>query len=129
MKILVADDDRVLVAMLSGLLRPKGVTVLAAYDAMQAWMTTLKSDPDAIVLDLQMPGGTGMEVLRKLKTSARTSHIPVIVLSGSIDPKAVATVRELGADEYLPKPPDFDRLWQALCRLLGILLPSGPGTP
>jgi len=119
-KVLIADDDRVLVAMLSGRLQPKGVNVLVAYDAMQAWMASVKSDPDAIVLDVQMPGGTGMEVLRKLKSSAKTNHIPVIVLSGSIDAKAVETVRQLGADEYLPKPPDFEQLWKVLCRLLSV---------
>ena len=128
MKLLIADDDRVLVHMLSGRLRPKGVNVSVAYDAMQAWMMTVRTDPDVILLDIQMPGGTGMEVLRKLKMSAKTSHIPVIVLSGSIDAQAGETVKELGADEYLTKPPDFDRLWQLLCRLLGIPQPSESGS-
>ncbi len=129
MKILIADDDRVLVTMLSGRLRPKGVSILVAYDAMQAWMTAMRTDPDAILLDIQMPGGTGMEVLRRLKTSAKTSHIPVVVLSGSIDAKAVESMKELGADEYLPKPPDFDRLWQVLCHILSVPQQPGAGAP
>lgn len=118
MKILIADDDHVLVHMLTDRLRPKGVTVLTAFDAMQAWMATMRSSPDAVLLDIQMPGGTGMEVLRKLKASAKSSHIPVIVLSGSIDAKRAAEVRGLGAVEYLSKPLDFDRLWQVLCQVL-----------
>ena len=110
MKVLIADDDHVLVRMLTDRLRPKGITVFTAFDAMQAWMTTMRAAPDAVLLDIQMPGGTGMDVLRKLKASAKSSHIPVIVLSGSIDAKRVEEVEGLGAAEYLPKPLDFDRL-------------------
>jgi CheY-like chemotaxis protein len=88
MKILLADDDRVLTTLLSGRLRSRGVEVVVAHDAMQALMSAMRSPPDAIVLDIQMPGGTGIEALRKLKTSGKTSSIPVIVLSGCSNPAA-----------------------------------------
>ena len=119
MRILIADDDRVLVHMLSARLRARGLDTVAAYDAMQTWMAVQRQPIDAIVLDIQMPGGTGMEVLRKLKAFSKTSLIPVVVLSGSIDPQGVQTVKDLGADEFLPKPPDVDSLCKALSRLLG----------
>ena len=66
-----------------------------------------------------MPGGTGMLVLERLKASTRTSQIPVIVLSGSTDPDADASVRRLGADAFLSKPVDVDELLGALARVLG----------
>jgi CheY-like chemotaxis protein len=53
-----------------------------------------------------------------LKSSSKTSLIPVIVLSGSVDPADVQNVIDLGADEFLGKPPDFERLQGALTRLL-----------
>jgi CheY-like chemotaxis protein len=93
--------------------------VVAVYDAMQAIMTALRDPPDAILLDVSMPGGTGLQVLRQLKNSFKTNQVPIIVISGSIDPEMAATVKSLGADDYLPKPPDYAQLERSLARLLG----------
>jgi CheY-like chemotaxis protein len=98
MKILVADDDRVHVHLVSSRLRAKGFDIMIAFDARQAWMAATRSPIDAIVLDIQMPGGTGLEVLRKLKPSTKTCLLPVMVLSGSIDAQAIEAVKALGAD-------------------------------
>jgi len=122
MTILVADDDRVQTLMLFTRLKAKGFKVIVAYDAIQAWMAAIRTPPDVIILDIQMPGGTGIAVLNQLKSSPRTSEIPVIVLSGSIDPEMVPRVKGLGADAFLPKPVDLDRLFQTLASLLGATL-------
>ena len=66
MKVLFADDDRVLTHLLSSRLRAKGAETIVAHDAMQAFMSAMRSPPDVIVLDVQMPGGTGIEALKKL---------------------------------------------------------------
>lgn len=118
MKILIADDDRVLTHLLSSRLRAKGAETIIAHDAMQALMSAMRSPPDVIVLDIQMPGGTGIEALRKLKRSARTETIPVVVLSGSVAPDASEAVKALGAAEFLLKPVDPDALYQVLCAVL-----------
>ncbi|MCX5759970.1 MAG: response regulator [Gemmatimonadetes bacterium] len=118
--VLLADDDKVQTLMLSSLLRDKGYIVAAAYDATYTFMVAMKSPPDVIVLDIQMPGGTGIVVLERLKASSKTWQIPVIVLSGSTDPKAADTVKALGAAEYLAKPVDVDQLLAALARALGL---------
>ena len=119
MNILIADDDRVQTLMRSTRLKAKGFKVTVAYDAIQAWMAVIKTLPDVIVLDIQMPGGTGIAVLKQLKASTKTCQIPVIVLSGSIDPQSASTVKDLGADEYLAKPVDLDRLYNTLSSILG----------
>ncbi|MFQ5777357.1 MAG: response regulator [Terriglobia bacterium] len=124
--ILVADDDRVAVRLLSESLKALGFNVLVAYDAMQAWMTTQRATPAAIVLDVNMPGGSGLEVLRKLKRSAKTSTIPVLVVSGSAGADLLQEVQALGPDEFLPKPIDREHLRLTLCRLLGKPLGSPP---
>jgi DNA-binding response OmpR family regulator len=110
MMVLIADDDRVLTHVLSIRLKNAGYQTLVAYDAMQAIMMAMKQAPDAIVLDVNMPAGTGLQVLRQLKNSARTSSIPIIVVSGSADPDIAETVLSLGADEFLTKPPNIPRL-------------------
>jgi len=117
--VLIADDDRVLVHLLSSRLKARGFNINVAFDAMQAWMLTMRNPPAATILDVNMPGGTGFEVRRKLKASVKTNQIPVVVLSGSIDPQCAETVRDLGVDEFLPKPVDFDPLDRTLRRLLG----------
>lgn len=118
MKILLADDDRVLTHLLSTRLRAKGAEIIVAHDAMQALMIAMRSPPDVIVLDIQMPGGTGIEALRKLKCSARTSSIPVVVLSGSVAPDASEAVTALGAAQFLLKPVEPEALYEVLCRVL-----------
>jgi CheY-like chemotaxis protein len=118
-KALLADDDRVLTQVLSSRLRARGVETVVAHDAMQALMSAMRSPPDVIVLDIQMPGGTGIEVLKKLKLSAKTSMIPVVVLSGSVEAETAERVKALGAEQFLLKPIDPDRLFRALCTVLG----------
>ena len=126
MTVLVADDDRVQTLMLASRLKAKGFKVTAAYDAVQAWIAAIQTLPDMIILDIQMPGGTGIAVLKQLKSSTTTSQIPVIVLSGSIDPEIIPTVKDLGADEFLPKPVDLDELYRTLSRLLGTTTQAPP---
>ena len=119
MKVLIADDDRMLTHLLSSRLRAKGWTVDIAMDAMQVMMFAMRGKPDVITLDINMPGGTGLEALRKLRASVKTAQIPVLVLSGTIDPDAEARVAELGANGFIPKPADVDELHQRLLALTG----------
>ena len=116
--ILIADDDRVLAQLLSSRLSKANYSVVVSYDAMHAFMAALRLAPAAVILDINMPGGSGLEVLKRLKSSTKTSLIPVIVLSGSIDPADQKTVLDQGADEFFGKPPDFERLESALTRLI-----------
>jgi DNA-binding response OmpR family regulator len=120
MTILVADDDKVHVLMLTTLLKKRGFNVGVAYDGLAAWSTALRTQPDAIVLDIHMPAGTGFEVLRKLKLSTKTAQIPVVVLSGSVNAEEVVTIETLGAEEFLRKPADIDALLAAVGRHVNI---------
>ena len=122
--VLLADDDKVQTMMRSTQLRATGYSVAAAYDATYTFMVAMKSPPDVVVLDIQMPGGTGRAVLERLKGSSKTMQIPVVVLSGIHDPNVVSEVMALGAFEYLHKPVDVDVLDAALRRALN--LPAEP---
>jgi CheY-like chemotaxis protein len=120
MQILVADDDPVIARMLVAGLRTCGWQVQVAVDAMQAFMFALRNQPDAIVLDINMPGGTGLKTLGQLRASSKTAHIPVAVLTGLTDPTLAATVASLGAQAFLAKPVDPEKLLDALQRMLGV---------
>jgi CheY-like chemotaxis protein len=118
-KILVADDDRLMSQLVCAVVREAGHVPLAAFDAMQALMFAMRPPvPALIILDINMPGGTGLEALRKLKLSARTAPIPVIVLSGSSELDMPEQVKSLGADEFLSKPIDPEVLTLAIQRVL-----------
>jgi len=117
-RILVAEDDPVMVATLSGALKSRGYGVAIARDAMQAVMFAVQQQPNVILLDVNMPAGTGLGALKRLQASARTSSIPVLVVSGSTDLTLPATVRAEGAKGFFKKPVDLDALCARLEELL-----------
>ncbi len=117
-KILLADDDSVTLETLGAQLRGVGYQVVTAMDAMQAFMVAQRSAPDAVLLDIQMPGGTGLDTLKRLRTSTKTQAIPVIAISGLRDPEMGKRALALGAVEFFPKPVDFERLRATLNRLV-----------
>lgn len=116
-KILIADDDRILTHLVSSDLRSKGWAVEVANDSMQAFMFAVRSQPAAIVLDIHMPGGNGLDVLARLQRSSRTQQIPVVVVSGSWSHDEPGLVLELGASAFLEKPADPSLLHETLTRL------------
>ena len=85
---------------------------------MQAIMIALRNPPAAVLLEVNMPGGTGLQVLRQLRNSTKTNQVPIIVVSGSLDAETEKKVRELGADDYFRKPPDCDQLLGRIKQLL-----------
>ena len=119
MKVLIADDDRVHVRMVSNYLRQRGLEPTPVYDGMQTMMFARRTKPDVILLDISMPAGNGFEVLKNLKASSLTSQIPVVVVSGSVDTAAEGKVLEGGADAFVRKPADMSKLYEVICRVLG----------
>lgn len=119
MNVLIADDDKTFCQLLAAEMQSAGWRVTIASDAMQTIMFALRSQPDVIVLDIQMPGGTGIQALRKLKASSKTDKIPVVVVSGSTDPSMESSVLALGAARFIPKPIDISTIGQTLIDLSG----------
>lgn len=112
--VLLADDDKSLGLIVSAALKHRGWQVEIARDSMQAFMLALRNQPNAIVLDLRMPGGDGLDVLRRLASSHRTQQIPVVVVSGSTSARDRVDAMELGAAAFLSKPVNPDQLDEAL---------------
>ena len=85
------------------------VTCSSGTDAISHLQNHTSPLPDVIVTDLNMPGLTGLDVIRILKNDPRLHLIPVIVLSNSNDPRDVEQAYSLHANSYLVKAPDFGR--------------------
>jgi CheY-like chemotaxis protein len=105
-RILIADDSRVYVHLISGWLHDRGFKIILASDAIQAFVMSTKHRPDAVILDISMPGGSGIDVLKKLKLSTKTKHIPVLVITGNAGNEMRSLVKRLGAADLLEKPLD-----------------------
>ena len=102
-RILIADDDRELCALLADYLRREGLEVEAVHDG-EAALTRLRDPalrPELLILDVMLPGRDGLDTLRELRLQNR---LPVIMLSGRGEPVDRVVGLELGADDYLSKP-------------------------
>ena len=113
-KILVADDSRIYVHLISGWLQDRGFGVLVASDAIQAFVMATKHQPDIVILDISMPGGSGIDVLKKLKLSTKTKDIPVLVVTGNAGNEMRGLVKRLGAADLLEKPLDCAQFCEIL---------------
>jgi response regulator RpfG family c-di-GMP phosphodiesterase len=120
----VVDDDEALRALLRTTFEAVDVEVVEARDAESARERIDSDPPDAIVLDVSMPGMDGGALCARLKTSSRTRHIPVVMLTGS-DLATEATAAEVGADAFMLKPFSPLELLAVVERLAGGL----HGTP
>ncbi len=101
MKILLVDDDRELVDLLAFTLRRAGLTPLAAYDGPGALEGFEKEHPDLVVLDINLGGWDGLELLKEIRHRGQT---PVILLTGRHTEDDKVHGLEQGADDYLTKP-------------------------
>lgn len=102
--ILVIDDNESNRELLSRRLTREGHTVMTAEDGEKALATLDRSGADLVLLDLVMPGISGFEVLRRIKTAPRLRHIPVIMISAVDEIDSIVRCIELGAEDYLLKP-------------------------
>jgi DNA-binding response OmpR family regulator len=100
-KILLADDDEELGQLLGDFLEREGFSVDLATDGPSALKRIGESEYDALILDVMLPGRSGIEVLRELR---RDSRLPVLMLTALGEDIDRILGLELGADDYVPKP-------------------------
>ena len=112
--VLIAEDDVVMATVLSDFLRSRGFATLVSVDAMQTVMYALRSDPVLVLLDVNMPGGTGIHALQKLRANAKTATLPVIAISGNTDLGVKQKLYDLGVEVFLSKPVDLEMLHQRI---------------
>ena len=102
-KVLVVEDDQVMAGLLTDKLAKKEMEVSYAVNGESCFKEIEKSVPDIILLDLILPGTSGFDILKKIKSDERTKATPVIVLSNLGSREEIQKGLELGADAYLIK--------------------------
>jgi DNA-binding response OmpR family regulator len=103
-RVLLVDDDSRLSAMVGDYLRAGGFDVDAVGTLTAGRERLAAQGYDALVLDLMLPDGDGLDLCRELRHNARTRHLPLLMLTARGEPLDRIVGLELGADDYLPKP-------------------------
>lgn len=117
-RILVCDDDPLLLDLLEHRLTQKGFEVLRAETGTEALEAITEATPDAVVLDAMMPGMDGYDVLRRVRASERLRAIPVLMLTARKQQRDIVGALELGASDFMVKPFMPEELVVRLTRLL-----------
>jgi putative two-component system response regulator len=105
-RILVVDDEATMRRLLEKLLRMEGYDVLLASSGEQALAELFKHGADTVLLDMRMPGMTGLEVCRQIRNHPKTLHTPVVFITAVNDRELRRRGMEAGADDFLSKPFD-----------------------
>ena len=117
--VLVIDDDRATREILSDLLRDAGLDVVLASGGEEGCRLACENPPDAVLVDLFMPGWDGLEICRFLRAQPTLKQIPILLMTAHTDQEGLINPFHVGADDYISKPFDFDEL---LARVQGNLL-------
>jgi adenylate cyclase len=126
-RILVVEDESLILAMLAGILEAAGYEVLSARDGAEGLARARADQPDLILLDVMMPKLDGFKVARFLKSDRNYSHIPIVILTAKAGASDAELARQAGADCYLLKPVDADVLIEQVRRLLEGNPAAAPG--
>ncbi len=118
--VLIADDDQIFRQMVAKYLSEHGVKVTIASDGMQASMLAIRNAPDAVILDIRMPAGSGFEVLKRIRGSLKTSQVPVLAVSADLNGNLPFEAKQAGASAFMAKPIQLDQLFNKLCELMHI---------
>lgn len=122
-KILIVDDEIAIRDMIRMSLEMVGFSCLEAEDIRQAHTMIVDECPDVVLLDWMLPGGSGIELLRRLKRDPQTEAVPVIMLTAKTAEDNIVQGLEVGADDYLTKP--FPPR-QLIARIRALLRRSNP---
>jgi CheY-like chemotaxis protein len=126
-KILLADDSVTAQNMGRKILTDAGYEVITVNNGSAALKRVAEQKPDLIVLDVYMPGYSGLEVCQRLKDAPETSHVPILLTVGKLEPFKPEEARRVRADSYIVKPFEASELLTALSRLEDRIVPQAGG--
>lgn len=102
--ILIVDDDPVSLMALESLLTPWGLAVITLADPKQFWQVLLEISPDLLLLDLEMPMVSGLELCQVVRQDAKWGNLPILVVTAHTDAESLQAAFAAGADDFITKP-------------------------
>jgi DNA-binding response OmpR family regulator len=103
-KILLIEDEEDIAALIKLQAEISGYRLHVEVDGLNGFRAVEREKPDLVILDIMLPGQSGLDVCRKIKTNADLKDIPVIIISAKSEELDVVLGLELGADDYVAKP-------------------------
>jgi len=120
-KALVVDDDEELVELIRDVLEADGrFEVRVADNGFDAGMMVKEYHPDIIVLDVMLPDINGREVCQRVRGDSTLDDVKIICISGMVEADKVADLKDAGADDFVQKPFEVERLIERMCQLLDV---------
>ncbi|MFH1615953.1 MAG: response regulator [Planctomycetota bacterium] len=117
-RILVVDDEKDLVVMISKALKYQGYEVITANDGQEGLEKAKTEKPDLIVLDLMLPKINGYKVCGLLKKDTRYAKVPIILFTAKANAEDIELGKQVGADAYITKPYERDALLSKIEELI-----------
>ncbi len=118
-KVLIVDDDEELVELMVDVFARDGrFDIKAANNGFDAGMQVREFRPDLVVLDVMLPDINGKEVCQRVRSDDTLESVKIICISGMIEQDKVADIRAAGADDFMQKPFDVDKLLERCCEML-----------
>ncbi|MBE9125836.1 MULTISPECIES: response regulator transcription factor [unclassified Coleofasciculus] len=117
---LIVEDSMTDMQIFTSCLQQGGINVVSAYSGEEALSKINQHRPDIIVLDIVLPGRSGFEVCRDIKTAASTSNIPIVICSTKGGEMDKFWGMKQGADAYLAKPIDQDEFLRTIKQLIRV---------
>ena len=108
--ILVIDDDKNLVELMQQFLEGEGYTVFTALDGIHARPLAEEREPALIIMDVDMPFTNGIKALEQLRAGEKTSHIPVIMLTGVVSGSIYPIIEQMPRVSHMKKPVSLEDL-------------------
>jgi CheY-like chemotaxis protein len=125
MQIMMVDDDRAMLDMYGIALERNGLRVFKVWDSAEAVQKLEDLVPDLFILDVMMPGITGIELCRLIRAMPHLNEKPILMLSANLDPKMIDECLQAGASDYAQKPIQLKDLISTIRRLAA---PNSPAT-
>ncbi|MEX1224736.1 MAG: response regulator [Pirellulales bacterium] len=120
-KILVVDDDVELVELITDVLDRDGrFEVRSVNNGFDAGIMTKEYSPDLIVLDVMLPDINGKDVCQRIRSDKTLDSVKIVCISGMVEEDKVDELKEAGANDFMRKPFEVDRLIDRICALLDV---------
>ena len=116
--ILIVEDNEKNMKLARDVLQAKGYTTLEAVTAEEGLRVAKEQKPDLVLMDIQLPGISGIEAFGQLRADPRTAAIPVVALTASVTPTDRTQITEAGFDAFVGKPINLKEFLETVKRLV-----------
>lgn len=119
-RILIVDDEKDVCELISDMLKRDGYETLTAFAGEEGLQKATGEQPDLVLLDIILPDIDGFEVLRRLRNSAETQKVPVVIVSGKGDTASLFKAKDLKSNDYIIKPFTSQDLLRSIKRCIDV---------